>query len=151
VQTWRAIDPPMCDSGCVVGPPEVILQDSSDQFRPLETCSMDLRSKTDNTSTVFEVNRTGRGCSYRDLVYEPDALSFRNGVSHGENYRVLRAQQLPEKGNQVDSARTTGETYSVRLRGSTLRAEFTRCAMASGEGTRNVGSGVRWSRTTSRG
>jgi hypothetical protein len=34
-------------------------------------------------------------------------------VIYGENYRLLRAQQLQEKGNQVDPAGRTGESDTV--------------------------------------
>lgn len=35
-------------------------------------------------------------------------------MTYGENHRVLRAQQLPEKGDQVDSAGATGKDSPVR-------------------------------------
>jgi len=44
----------------------------------------------------------------------PDRYFRNSGVIYGENHRVLRAQQLQKKGNQVDPARTTGESDPVR-------------------------------------
>ena len=76
-----------------------------------------------------------KGYGHDRAAFFPDALSFGNGLSYGENYRVLRAQQLPEKGYKVDSARTIREAYPVRLRGATPRVEFTRFAIANGERT----------------
>jgi hypothetical protein len=56
----------------------------------------------------------------RRSALQARTLSLGIRVTYGENYRVLHTQQLPEKGNQMDPARTTRESDPVRLRGSAL-------------------------------
>ena len=52
---------------------------------------------------------------HNSVRLQPGPVIFGNsGVIYGKNHRVLRAQQLQKKGNQVDPSGTTRESDPVR-------------------------------------